>query len=197
MANGSSAGAIALEMGILESEVLEIQREIYRQELSVFKDRSADEMFVDYRLQMMKVVDDLDDLYDDMSKVQLLSASERSTGLGALKAKAKIIDDITSRGQDMGVIPRVAKSSQVSVSGGIGVTLGLMSNPELEKTMVDVSKEGRRIRDQYGDADFLALPEPEIFFEDGEVPDAEVEVVVDGEPIRQRVMAPPPKRRKS
>ena len=190
---GMNDQEVADEMQISLVEVDALKRVLYQQELVLFRHKPADEQYADYRLTQLSVIHDLDELHDTCIAAQ--TATDRATALGALKAKAKIQDDILSRGQEMGVIPRAVKRQEEG--GGGFAQLGLMSEAELTDTMRGLNRDGERLEEEYGDGGFLDEPEPEIYFSDREEePDEEPVGEVVG---RKRVKSKqkPPRRKKA
>jgi hypothetical protein len=95
------------------------------------------------------------------------------TAADAIKARAKIIDMVVDRGQELGVLPRAAqqKNSNVNVSGGILV--GAMSDTELLESVRDLTEQRKKLEREYEKVPFAARPMPDIY---GETP-----LVLDGE----------------
>jgi len=168
---------IAADLRVRISTVVLARREIIQAGLlEMGPNRPVGEVFTEHRFRMNKVMRDLDTL------ATACKGDKEHITLGALKAKAKIADDLLDRGQELGVLPRAARKSSGSVAVAATLTVGTMADPELVSHLGELNREGRRLRDEYEDVPFLDLGEPVVY------PD-----VIDAEP---EATAPPPVRRR-
>lgn len=150
---------IAAELRIRISTVVLARREIIQAALlEIGPNRPVTEVFTEHRLRMNKVMKDLDAL------ATACKAEKEHITLGALKAKAKIADDLLDRGQELGVLPRAArKSSGSSVNVAVGVSVGTMADTELVNHLGGLNRDGKRLRDEYEDVPFMDLEEPVVY----------------------------------
>lgn len=169
--NGYTDAQIASELRADLSDVVEARREVLNQTLlEIGPNRPITEVFAEHRLRMEGVVLNLEGLANECRDP---AVGKYHITLGALKAKAKILDDLLDRGQELGVLPRASRSTKVQVAGVLAV--GAMTDPELVGHLGHLNREADRLRGQYDDVSFLDLPEPDVY------PDLDP-VVVDVEP---------------
>ena len=174
MAAGLTGSEICKELSLSPEEVREARKKVIAEELTVVgPHRPADEVFVEYRLQMNRIVKDLNDVSTKAKGKENFQAA-----FGALKAQATILDKVIDRGQEMGVIPRASKRSIVLMGG---VFIGSMTDPELLASMKELEGDGRRMRKEYGDTPLRALPDPDLYV--GPI-DVEFEKQPEPEPVR-------------
>lgn len=156
MSAGLTDAEICKELSLSAEEVREARKRVVAEELTVVgPHRPADEVFIEYRLQMNRIVKDLDDVSTKAKKKENFQAA-----FGALKAQATILDKVIDRGQEMGVIPRASKRSTVMVAG---VFIGSMTDSELIASMKEFEDEARRLRKDYGDVPLAELPDPDLY----------------------------------
>jgi len=173
VAQGCTDAQLAVELGVSRSAAVAARRALLSEALlEVGPNRPVTEVYTEHRLQMVKVQEDLDTLAsacrDDKPHITL----------GALKAKAKIADQVLERGQELGVLPRAARKASSQVAVAVGIQVGNMTDPELVGHLGHLNREGDRLRSTYEDTPFLDMPPPEVY----PTPD-----VVDAEPERVRV----------
>ena len=172
IAEGLTDAQIALEMRVAMTDVVTARRDIITQGLlEVGPLRPIGEVYTEHRLAMVHVQDQLDDLALDTWD------EKPHISLGALKAKAKIADQILERGQELGVLPRAARKASTQMAVAVGVQIGGMTDPELVGHLGHLNREGDRLRNEYGDKSFLDLDPPEVY----PIPDV---VDVEPEPVR-------------
>lgn len=165
IAEGHTDPQIAAELRVAISDVVVARRRVVSDALlEVGPNRPVVEVYTEHRLRMMKVIEDLDTL------ATAEKVDKPHITLGALRAKAKIADQLLERGQELGVLPRAARKSSSTVAGVIGI--GSMSDPEMVNHLGNLNREGKRLRDEHKDVPFLDLEEPTIY------PD-----VIDAEPV--------------
>jgi hypothetical protein len=173
IAEGYTDPQIAAELRIAIGDVVVARRKVVQDALlEVGPNRPVTEVYTEHRLRMMKVTRDLEAL------AVAEKADKPHITLGALRAKARIEDQLLERGQELGVLPRAARKSSSTVAGVVGVAIGSMSDPEMVSHLGDLNREGKRLRDEIEDVPFLDLEEPTIY------PD-----VVEAEPVEDKPKA--------
>ena len=177
IAEGHTDPQIAAELRVAISDVVMARRRVVSDALlEVGPNRPVVEVYTEHRLRMMHVVGEL-------GKLATSEKSERPhITLGALRAQAKIEDQLLERGQERGVLPRAARKSSSTVAGVIGI--GSMSDPEMVNHLGNLNREGKRLQNEHEDVPFLDLKAPTIY------PD-----VIEAEPIED--VPPKVQRRKA
>lgn len=147
---------ICAELDIKPSDLKVYKQELYVEESVQVAERKPVEVFIDYKLRMDHVCDGLDKVHKGATM-----ANQFTAAMGALKAKASIIDKVIDRGQEMGVIARAAKKHQVV--GGVAVAS--MSDEELLEKMRELSRTSAHLVDKYGDIDIIDVAVGDIYQE--------------------------------
>ncbi len=118
-------------------ELSRLKKEVYFEELSVHRQMTNEELFVQYKLQQMEVVKDLDVI------VERFKGSKQLTALaGALKAKSEIYNDIINKGYEFGVIDKTPDKAALLV-GNLDITSASLS--DLRSEMVKNNDEMQKI----------------------------------------------------
>jgi hypothetical protein len=154
LAAGKTDQEIVEAMDITAVELSNLKRRMYSQEVVNIADRPAEESFVDYRIQMYGVCSDLDAVSKEAMKVKQLNAAS-----SALKAKAQIIDKVMERGQEMGVIPRAARKTELIG----GVLVAALTDHELLDRINELSKNSARLLKDYGDKPMTKTASPTMY----------------------------------
>lgn len=166
---GQRDSDIADELDLSIEDFTQLKRRIYAEEIVSVSDRPVEEIYIDYRLQMFGAANDLSDISHEARKARQFQAA-----MGAVKARAAIIDKVIERGQDMGVIPRAAKRHEVVG----GLLVASLTDKELVEQISATSKTARELMSRYGgDRNLKDLPPPDIYsgtqlIEDQETEDA-------------------------
>lgn len=118
-------------------ELSKLKKEVYFEELSVHRQMTNEELFVQYKLQQMEVVKDLDVI------VERFKGSKQLTALAAaLKAKSDIYNEIINKGYEFGVIDKTPDKSALLV-GNLDITSASLS--DLRAEMVKNNDEMQKI----------------------------------------------------
>ena len=99
---------ILKKMNVTISTLSKLKQRLFSDELDQVQNETAAENWVRYHLKMERNLDDLDKVIKDASENE--NASALNARVGAVKAKADLIDRVFDKGQELGVIPTVAPS---------------------------------------------------------------------------------------
>jgi hypothetical protein len=141
-------------LDVSPSELAALKGKMYAQEAVNLIDRPAEETFVTYRTQMYGVVEDLDAVAKEARGARQFTAAG-----AALKAKAQIIDKVMERGQEIGVIPRAAKKTEMVG----GILVASLTDRELMEQIGEMNKRFNRLMVEYGDKPMSATTLPELY----------------------------------
>ena len=159
MVLGRTDHEIAAELNLSMADMASARREVLQQEMMVVgPQRPIGEVFTEYRLQMTEVANDLGRLAKSAKR-----AGKEHVTLGALKAKAGIIDKVIDRGQELGVLPRAARSSSSSVKMVAAVVVAGMGDQQLVNHPGHLNREGGRLRSTHGEGRLLDQPVPDMY----------------------------------
>lgn len=139
-----------------------LKQRLYSDELDVAQNETAAENWVRYSLRQQQNIKDLDDVINDATASE--NASALNARVGAIKAKADLIDRVFDKGQELGVIPTVAPSEDTNYPSEIPSLRSLVE--EKTQLMAEMAK-------RYGSIDYTDTEqEQEIYFEADEDADA-------------------------
>ena len=141
------------------SELRNLKEKLLKTETQALHNRTAEETFLDYKWRMMAVVDSLETISASASKARQFNAA-----MGAQKAKAQVIDTIMTRGQDMGLINRAAKRTEVV--GGM-VVAHLDGAELLDAVKTAVASTTRMLAD-YSDISMDMVDSGDVYFDEVE-----------------------------
>lgn len=147
--SGCTDYEIIAEVGITLGTLSKLKQQLFSDELDIVQNETAAENWVRYHLRMEQNISDLDNVIDDAS-VADAPASALSARVGAIKAKADLIDRVFDKGQALGVIPTVAPDDGTDFPTEIPSLTKLVE--EKERLMADMAE-------RYGVVDYAELPE--------------------------------------
>jgi hypothetical protein len=171
LSSGSTDEEIAAELG-LDVGVIAIGRAALIERERSLVARTPEEQYAEYRIRIEGVLRQMDRVArramnptpsapaapggppGATPKVSLKTAGD------LLIAKAKIIDQVVARGQELGILPKAAQLKNVRVSGGI--MFGAMGTPELVAEVQRLKKEQKEF-DRLDATPFAMLPMPDIY----------------------------------
>ena len=157
IAAGETDHNICVELDVRPSELKQLKKQLYEQESVELNARSTADTYIEYRLRMERICDDLDGVHNGATAARQFTAA-----MGALKAKAAIIDKVIDRGQDMGLVSRAAKKHEVI--GGVAVAH--LSDSDLLDKMREIHTTTQTSIEQYGEVSITDIPIPDIYTED-------------------------------
>ena len=118
LSNGMTDRDMAGELSITLGDLRNLKRELLADELEEIANDSPAEVWAKYRLRMEGCVSDLDEIIEQSTDANVRGGF--TAAVGAVKAKAQILDNVLKKGQELGVLHREPKKS--IVVGGIAVT---------------------------------------------------------------------------
>ena len=127
---------------------------MYEQEGIELNARSTADTYIEYKLRMERICDDLDGVHNGATEARQFTAA-----MGALKAKAAIIDKVVDRGQDMGLVSRAAKKHEVV--GGVAVAH--MTDGDLLDKMREIHITTQGYIEHYGEQSMEDVPITDIY----------------------------------
>ena len=138
------------DLGIRTDHYRWLKQQIIADELQEVASDSPEIVYAKYQLRQEGCIRDLDEIIAEAKNGKIAL----NTAIGAIKAKATIIDNVLAKGQDLGVIHREAAKSQVSAS----LTVASVSTEELRALVSDKKKALAEARTKYIEADYSEVP---------------------------------------
>ena len=157
IAAGETDHNICVELDVRPSELKQLKKQLFEQESVELNARSTADTFIEYRLRMERICDDLDGVHNGATAARQFTAA-----MGALKAKAAIIDKVIDRGQDMGLVSRAAKKHEVI--GGVAVAH--LTDSDLLDKMREIHTTTQTYIEHYGEKSISDISIPDIYSED-------------------------------
>jgi len=156
--SGATDYEILADLNITLQTLSKLKQRMFSDELDQVQNETAAENWVRYHLRMEQNIADLNSVIVDAKAIE--QASALTARVGAIKAKAELIDRVFEKGQQLGVIPTVAPD----VGSDYPTEIPSLRSLVAEKTalMAEMAK-------QYGVRDYSTLPEiPEedLYFDD-------------------------------
>jgi hypothetical protein len=148
------------ELGIRVDHLRWLKTQLLADELQEVVNDTPDQVWAKYRMRQEGCIKDLDEIVSEAKhgKIPL------NTAVGAIKAKAAIIDSILVRGQELGVLykepERQETKSTVRVAGAVAVA---HVRTEDMKELVAEKKRGlRELKSKYGE-EVIDVSEDDIY----------------------------------
>lgn len=179
IAAGMSDEEIRQELDLTVGGLEKLKRIVIQEDLVLLRHRPAEETFIEYRIRLGRIANDLLDV-----SLEARECKQFNAAMGALKAEATIVDKVIDRGQELGIFPRAPKSQTHTVVGGL--VIGTMTDRELADSLKASKGERSRLREKYGDTTFAALPDPDIYPDVVEAVPAEPVPAGPVAPVRRR-----------
>lgn len=151
---GKDDGQILEDMDATPSELRNFKEMLFRNDSHKLNGRPAEEVFLEYQWQMTAVVKELDVITDKAKK-----DNQFNPAVSAQKAKAKIIDDVMNRGQEMGVITRAAKRTEVVG----GILVGHLDAKELRDAITTAARGVSAMLSRYSDVPMSELSIADVY----------------------------------
>jgi hypothetical protein len=148
MGQGKTDHEILEEMSITLQTLSKLKQRLFSDELDIVQNETAAENWVRYHLRMEANLRDLDAVISDAKAYD--QAAALTARVGAVKAKADLIDRVFVKGQELGVIPTVAKAADTDYPSEI---------PSLKSLVDEKTQLLGEMAKQYGVFDYADLPE--------------------------------------
>lgn len=126
----------------------ELKRELYRQETADLRNKTTEDVFLEYKWAQEKCMMDLDEAMKGIPE------NQPNALVGAIKAKSDIIDKILKTGQDIGVINKEPEKKLV-IQGHV---IAQMDNNSLRKLIAQETNSLADAIARYGDMDMDGNP---------------------------------------
>lgn len=138
---GKDDAAVMEAMDCPPSELRRYKEQLYGRDSAQLTKRPAEEVFLDYKWRMDAVVTKLENITTGAKGARQFAAA-----MGAQKAIAQIHDTVMDRGQEMGVIARASKRTEVVG----GLIVGHLDGKELLAAIKTATDSTRKMIEEYG-----------------------------------------------
>lgn len=147
MGQGLSDIECVEELGVTPHTLSKLKQKLFSDELEAVQNETAAENWVRYHLKLLQCIKELDEVIKqgfDSDAVTALSST-----VGAIKAKADLIDRVVERGQDLGVIPRTRPDTDDEFAG--------LEVESLRSLVAEKQRLLEKAAARYGVADYAEL----------------------------------------
>lgn len=149
---GKTDTLIQEEMALDTGDYNALKSELYEQEKTDINNKSVEDVFIDFTHRMEGCIRDLNGIISN-------AKANHNAVVGAVRAKADIINRIIDRGQEFGLIEKIPEKKQIVG----GILVAQLPNKELRELIMKQTGEMGKLMEKYGDTDMMdeppALPE--------------------------------------
>lgn len=148
---GKTDFKIQEEMSLNTGDYNALKAELYEQEKADINGKSVEDVFIDFTHKMEGCIKDLDNMI-----LSPTAKANHNALVGAIRAKADLINKIIDRGQEFGLIEKVPEKKQIVG----GLLIGKLDNNELRKLITKQVKDMGALMDRYGEESMADAEEP-------------------------------------
>ena len=148
LCSGDDEADVLDEMGISAEQYENLKEKMFESKTQEFKTKPIEYTYVQYIIDQTANLNRLDEFI--ISNKDSKSRSSQSV-VGAIRAKSEILDKIIARGQEFGIIKKVANRSEVVA----GVLIAELSNTQLKKEITTSLDSLNLLLKKYGDKDII------------------------------------------
>lgn len=166
---GKTEDECLAEMNVRRDHLRWLRSQLIADELQEVVNDSPEEIWAKYRLLQQGCIKDLDEIIGEAKNGKV----PVNTAIGAVKAKAAILENILEKGQDLGIIYKAAEQKQVTAA----IAVAQVSVEDLKELAIGKRKALALAKTKFLEADFTEVVETEpIYQEDAKQtePDAPV-----------------------
>jgi hypothetical protein len=151
LVGGDSDLAITEDLDLTAAEYRRVKAKMYAAAVDGFAGKTAEEQYVDYRLEQERCMAELDEMIKHFKSTKQYNAM-----VGAVRAKSQIMADIHKTGVRMGVIKQEASYDREVA----GVRIAELSNKDLRETIAGELRGLKGIIERFGDKPMTEHSEP-------------------------------------
>jgi hypothetical protein len=148
LCDGDDEADILDEMGISAEQYENMKDKLFETKAQEFRTKPIEYTYVQYIIDQTHNLSVLDDFIKSNKNEKGRSAQSI---VGAIRARSEIMDKIIARGQEFGIIKKVANRSEVVA----GVLIAELSNTQLKKEITTSLDSLNLLLKKYGDKDII------------------------------------------
>lgn len=159
------------EKGLDDTEIMDVlgvDPEDYQEVLTLMfatkgeevRRKTTEEHYVSYCLEQRKCIKDIDELTKNLNEKTQYNAI-----VGALRLRSDILDKMVERGQEFGLIAKVAEKRQVTH----GIVLADLSDKDLKKKIAEQAADMSDLIKRFGDGKIESLPKRDLYYGEGTI----------------------------
>ena len=152
LSQGLSDGEVMEEMGLTRDEYESLKEAMFDAKTQELRGRPYEHVYVEYMLAQSANIRDLTSMIDKMH-----SKDQYQSLVGAIRARADILDRLIEKGQTFGIIHKKPERKEIVA----GVVVSKLSDPQLKKLILGELSMLDGLRKKFGEKDFGELASPE------------------------------------
>lgn len=145
---GLDHNQVCERLGLSWGDVDELKRKFYDEEAELVRHKPTEHAYVEYCLEMRRCMEDLDRVIEDYEKQKNVSGY-----VGAVRARADIVDRMLKTGQELGLVERMASEKGYAA----GQAIKDMGNKEFRQFIHNEMHVFNQILVKYGDRPMLEI----------------------------------------
>jgi len=151
LSQGLTDNEVADEMGITLEEYEELKIAMFDAKTQELRSRPYEHVYVEYMLAQAANLRDLTSVIDKMH-----SSNQYQSLVGAVRARADILDRLITKGQEFGIIHKKTERKEIVA----GVIVSQLSDPQLKKLILGELSVLNDMRKKFGEKDISLLEPP-------------------------------------
>jgi hypothetical protein len=140
---GDDEADILDEMGISVEQYEELKNKMFEVKSQEFKTKPIEYIYTQYIIDQTNNLNELSNF--------ITSNKDGKSIVGAIRARSEILDKIITKGQEFGIIKKVANRSEIVA----GVLIAELSNTQLKKEITTSLDSLNLLLKKYGDKDII------------------------------------------
>jgi hypothetical protein len=148
LVEGLEQEAICERLGLEWADVEELRRRYLDHEAEIIRHKPTEHTYVEYCIEQRKNIKDLDKVVNDYQR-----QSNPAGYVGAVRARADLLNQIIAKGQEFGFIERKADAKGYAA----GEAIKGLSNPDFRKYIFNEIQVFNTLQLKYGDRGILEV----------------------------------------
>ena len=136
------------EMGLDIDSYEALKSKMFDAEKTRLRDRSSEDVYVDYALRQQTNISDLTEMIKSFKETKQYNAL-----VGAVKARAEILDKLIAKGQEFGLIDKRPERKEIIA----GVFMGELSDKQLRQFITGELTGVQKLMNKYGSGEVPSI----------------------------------------
>lgn len=142
LCSGEDEADILDEMGITATQYEELKKAMFEAKTQEVNSKPIEHVYVEYMIEQLRNISDLNDIIANYRKTKQATAL-----VGAIRARSEITDKLITRGQEFGLIKKIANRNEIVA----GLVIANLTNQELKKEITGGLNLLNEMIGKYGD----------------------------------------------
>jgi hypothetical protein len=146
LCSGEDESDILDEMGLTATQYEELKKKMFDVKTDEVRSKPIEHVYVEYIIEQLRNISALNDIIANYRQTKQATAL-----VGAIRARSEITDKLITRGQEFGLIKKVANRNELVA----GVVIANLSNQELKKEITGALGGLNKLISQYGESSII------------------------------------------